>query len=537
MRRLLIIPRLCHLDSLAVSIVKALMPSGTARRFENICDDCIRHLCSPAGIIISTFSVLAAGLLLNPPADPDLFARVAVGRLISRDGVYLFDPFAFTPRKPLFIDHEWFAGYLFYWITRIGGDRGIVFFSLFTVFLSIWFLHRAATAYLSNSRAVFSPCFFFGVLQCGYIWGSFVRSQVITYLFLPVIFLGIALFERKGDRRVMLLFPLIMLVWANSHGGFVTGFAFTGLYLPVLLIRREWNKAFFTGIVFMAMLAVTAVNPYGPAVFWSFVVDAVSMPRPSISEWRPLLPDTPGNFLNYLYFSVVIAGIFLTRGKLLPVLFLAVSLWQGIAHMRLLAIPSMAAMVFFEEEFEAAARKFLKVPRAFIGAFAFTVAGLTIAAACFALFRTASLPRTVLDYSAFPVEATEWLRTSGLKGNLLVDFNKGSFAMWRLYPRFLISLDGRYEEVYPEETVRSVSEALEPESEGFLKSFEEIAPDFVLLGTGEIVRKALSLLPHEWRVFKSAGRFTVLGKGTPPPPGPLMPENGENGVDTWKPLF
>lgn len=522
-----------YLDSHVPSIVKAVMPSIMVERFENFCDSCIRCLCSPAGIIISTFAVLTAGLLVNPPADPDLFARVAVGRLISRDGVYLFDPFAFTPRKLFFIDHEWFAGYFFYWITKLGGDRGLVFFSLFTLLLSIWILYRAAGIYAPDSRSIFFPCFFFGVVQCVYVWGSFVRSQVFTYLFLPVIFLGIACCERRDDRRVMLLFPLIMLVWANAHGGFVTGFAFVVLYMLVLAIRMEWHKALFTAAVCLAMLAVTAVNPYGFAAFWSFVIDAVSMARPSISEWGPLLPDSPENLLNYLYFLTVLAGLWVTRGKLLPVLFLAVSLWQGIAHMRLLAIPSMVAAVFLEEEFEAAARKFLKLSPVFIRASAFTISGLTAAAVCFVFFRIVSLPAVVLNYSGYPVEAAEWLRESGLRGKLLVDFNTGSFAMWRLYPEFLISLDGRYEEVYPEETVLRVSEALEPESAGFLRSFEEVAPDYALFRTGERVRRALDLLPQEWRVFRSAGRFTVLGKGTPPPAGPVM----EQRPDIWNPLY
>ena len=52
-------------------------------------------------------------LFMQQGADPDLFARVAMGRLIHTSmSIPMQDPFAYTPVKDIWIDHEWLSGLL-----------------------------------------------------------------------------------------------------------------------------------------------------------------------------------------------------------------------------------------------------------------------------------------------------------------------------------------------------------------------------------------------------------------------------------------
>ena len=44
------------------------------------------------------------------------------------------------------------------------------------------------------------------------------------------------------------------------------------------------------------------------------------------------------------------------------------------------------------------------------------------------------------------------LEAANAEGNLAVPFRWGSYALWRLYPRIQVSIDGRYEETYPDAT-------------------------------------------------------------------------------------
>ncbi len=53
----------------------------------------------------------------------------------------------------------------------------------------------------------------------------------------------------------------------------------------------------------------------------------------------------------------------------------------------------------------------------------------------------------------YPVAAVGRLEAE--RGNLAVFFNWGEYALYLLYPGVLVSIDGRYETVYPEEVVRA----------------------------------------------------------------------------------
>jgi hypothetical protein len=54
----------------------------------------------------------------------------------------------------------------------------------------------------------------------------------------------------------------------------------------------------------------------------------------------------------------------------------------------------------------------------------------------------------------YPVREVDILSRAQAKGNLAVPFWMGSYASWRLYPDIKISMDGRYEAIYPESTFR-----------------------------------------------------------------------------------
>jgi hypothetical protein len=67
------------------------------------------------------------------------------------------------------------------------------------------------------------------------------------------------------------------------------------------------------------------------------------------------------------------------------------------------------------------------------------------------------LPQAALQPSElakffYPVRTVDILDLAKAEGNLAVPFRWGSYASWRLAPRIKVSMDGRYEETYPDET-------------------------------------------------------------------------------------
>lgn len=65
-----------------------------------------------------------------------------------------------------------------------------------------------------------------------------------------------------------------------------------------------------------------------------------------------------------------------------------------------------------------------------------------------------------IGLDCYPARAVEFIKINKLEGNLLVPFNWGSYALWKLYPQNLVSIDGRYEETYTNQAYEDLSEII-----------------------------------------------------------------------------
>jgi hypothetical protein len=83
---------------------------------------------------------------------------------------------------------------------------------------------------------------------------------------------------------------------------------------------------------------------------------------------------------------------------------------------------------------------------------AVAVAYVVIAAAVAWRFLPNAAVEPAVPASFYPVRAVDVLEAANAEGNLAVPFRWGGYALWRLYPRIHVSIDGRYEETYPDAT-------------------------------------------------------------------------------------
>ena len=110
-----------------------------------------------------------------------------------------------------------------------------------------------------------------------------------------------------------------------------------------------------------------------------------------------------------------------------------------------------------------------------------------------------------------------WLWSSGYEGKLLVNFNEGSFALWRLFPRFRVSVDGRFEEVYEENVVEQTHCALSSKCSRQKNAIEFINPDVIL---SEKSQFALNASLAYKRVYADERHEVFVRVGLEPVNGP-----------------
>ena len=489
-----------------------------------------------------TLLLLSWIFLLAREADPDLFARVAVGRLIQVHGeVVAHDPFAYTLTKPVWIDHEWLSGVVFHALSQAGGDGALLLFKLVICALSIWLLFKAR---LSDSQegAAAVPALLLMAATSAHIWTSTVRSQVFTYLFVPFFLYAFVRHAREGKRWVLIPLPLIMAFWVQAHGGFVVGLGF----LSIFVLERTWRSAHPIWPVwasFLGCLAASWLSPYAGTSFWRYILEAVSMDRPGVTEWDALPLFSLGALAPHLFVLLIGVGIVRARGAAgvdrFAWVLLLLSLYFGYRHQRLVAILMMVSYVFFSDLMARAlgAARTSATPwyrtslsRGFGLAQWLAVHALVVA--CSLNLLSSGL---ALEYRPYPVAALEWLWSHRPGGKLLVGFNQGSYALWRLYPRFLVSLDGRYEEVYPQTTVRSVEEALDPSSPFHEESLRAVLPDFILVRTRYDQVDPDRGFGEGWQLIFQDEQYAILEAAGETPAPVAGPGIGE--VDIWRPRF
>lgn len=509
-------------------------------KFENASDRARNLLSSPLFAVWAIPLILVAKLLTLSPADPDLFARIAMGHLaLSRLTVPLTDPFAFTKTLPMWVDHEWLSGLIFYLVASLGGDPGLILLRLLLAVLATLVVIQASIRFVPHCNARFlwiTLC----ILHAAAAWTSTVRCQAFTYLFIPLLYWAIIEYRTHKNGFFLALTPLIAVAWVNMHGGYALGCILIGLLCAVQLFEKRLTK----GLIAIALGWAIApfFTPYGFVGFVRFLVGSLGMERPGILEWYPLHTDTPSFIMTAILTLPLAVGMILRRrgSDIFTVGALVFSGYCAFRHTRFLPFFMITAAVYGGPCVDAVLERLKSLrPSLFLAALrsgAVTILCLLAFGALALIGMAFSKKSYHLSFKDYPVGAVEWLRDNELSGRLLVDFNLGSYALWRLYPRFKISVDGRYEEAYPEETVRTNALAFRPELAIGKESLERIDPTHILLPNTHNITDPESAFGNGWMIIYRDPEAVILsrnGSGSVASPG----NYDEIPQDMWVPLF
>jgi len=345
------------------------------------------------------------------------------------------------------------------------------------IFALLFRLHRKVHQ-VSGLYAFYALLFLVELYSVGLC--TTLRSHIFSFLFftLELYWLECVRFGLKEKHSLWLLVPLITL-WGNLHGGFVMGLLLLICYgLGEALLQRKLQVGMFHWIIAVVSgLTLGVLNPYGFS-YWIFLFQAWTLDRSMIGEWTPLRFDNwkflPAQLAFLLGTSIPLMRWAFrnqqdpeeTQSLLTPtiVLFMVIAMMLKALRMQPFVAWTLIAFLplFFSPDF---IRRVVPKP---VKTFSKKQASLVCTTLpslilLFALGMTIYLQITgnllkvnlsdemsppSISGTRYPVGAIEYLRQSPFHGNLMVFFGAGEFALWELYPRFKISMDGRYEEVY-----------------------------------------------------------------------------------------
>lgn len=481
--------------------------------------------------------VICLVLLQDLQADPDLFARVAVGRLVEiAGGVIIKDPFSYLPTHEVWYDHEWLAGVVFYRIAAAFGDYGLFVFKLLICWLTVYLLIKASEVYAESKHHSYLLAGL-GLFAYASIWGTTVRSRVFTFLFLALLLYGAALFRVKRRARLLWLLPPIMFVWANTHGGFVVGLFCLTVFAAVDAFQHK-SGALPLLAALIASAAASLINPYGFG-YIEYIIQAVGMQRVDIPEWRAPQLLSMGMVLPLSFIALAAFAIIRRRVSPEGAVITVLCAYQALNHARMIPFAMFSVIVFCGSGFglllhdlrQCAPRWHPVLRRSFSA----VTAGLLLFSAVRAVTVLAQPRKFALDYADYPVSALEWLWNERNGGKVLLNFDIGSYALWRLYPLYRISVDGRYEEVYSSQTVRSAMELIDPNTANLPERIAQNGADYILIPSRSEMFQRREVLGDNWTVAYKDNNYSVLERRnsdkSPSSGGEWMPR------DIWRPSF
>ena len=392
--------------------------------------------------------------------DPDLWGHIKFGGdLWEAKALNRFDIYSYTAFGSEWINHEWLSELVMYFVYHIFGSPGLLIGKILLGFAVVYLLSR-----INFHRACDPLVYAFVFLLAVFVMspGFMIRPQLFTFLFVSYFFYVFHMYLERG-KNLMWSLPLVMVLWVNCHGGFVVGLGmFPLVVVCVIIFRRKKNKdkRYVRSLLFWMVLTEISVliNPYGYHLL-TFLYKTLSTPR-DIWEWNPI-----GIFdLSHLRFKIlailVLVSLFWNKkGKRLWELgIVIIALVYAFRSQRHTVIFAIVAAPCLTENLSLAAKKIalnerLKSLPGFVilNVFLFVLIGYQI------LFTADKYIKTqfniMVDPMKYPIYAVRFLKDNGIKGNILLPFEWGEYAIWKLYPDSKVSIDGRFKTAYPEEVL------------------------------------------------------------------------------------
>lgn len=469
-----------------------------------------------AFFIGALFAVSVQGhMLLN--TDGDIGRHITIGTYIAENfKIPTSDIFSHTMYGERLVPHEWLAQWIFSRFHAWIGLDGVVALTSILIaatFTLVYHEIRKRGSHVIIALMVAGLAAFASSLH----W--IARPHVFTFLFVAIWTYLLA--DRNSN---VWYFPVIMLVWANTHGAFIAGFAIwfahvAGWTWDTLHKQVDRGQGIRLAMIGFSSFAVTFINPSGWHL-WStstgyygneFLVNStIEYLSPNFHNW------STWPFLLMLVICLLGIGLkprLQTHEAFLLAGWTALSLYsaRNIPLFAIITAPYVATVIQSNlpsssilQKFETTINNVEKNHKGIV---------LPILAVILLLKTSASQigynPANKFDPDKFPVHAVDWLESNPQEGKMFNNFIWGGYLLYRLFPQELVFIDGQTD-FYGETFTREYAQVMKLE-DGWENVLNKYDVSWV------IVESHRSLIPSlqsdlDWQIVYQDDTTTILHK-------------------------
>ncbi len=348
--------------------------------------------------------------------DPDFGWHLTSGFYFRAHGIPAHDIYTYTAHNFKWIDHEWGNDVIVSFIYGWGN-----YIALAIVFSLLW----TASLFINNKS---KNSLVLLVATLGILPYSGIRPIAWTAFLLSVLLRITA----SKNKYLKLSIPILFIIWANLHAGFVIGLIYL-IYLGVTKKSRFW-----TGI-FIASVLATFINAYGPVLYVEVMRTLLDPSLHNhITEWKSFNFEFSSNI--YILFWAVGFCLF-SRKKLRSYIgfdfLLFLSALSANRNFPLFVVSSInKTNDYIEQIYRSFPKKITKSGKNVLLIF---LIGF-ISAVSYSIWLDYFPIQSIL--SNYPVAQVQYLNKHKCQGNLFNDYNDGGYIIWKL-PSTPVFIDGR----------------------------------------------------------------------------------------------
>lgn len=450
----------------------------------------------------------------------DVYLHLVTGRhIITSRGLPNADIFSFTNFGNRWVMHEWFYQIFLYFINNTFGIWGLKILGAGILTATLYTNKKNGELLGASSFAAwFTTLIFF------LSWINFIglRPHIITFLFFSLSLHLILRFRYQHQHKLLYFFPAIMVLWVNSHGGFLVGIILLGYTTVLTTIERRiqgihqrlpWPLINSLALTIIASL----VNPYGyeQLLFPFQLMDQWVMNY--VIEWRP--PDF-GQFRSALFLAMVALFVLLLRQSsgterwfrlLLTLPFILASL-EAVRHLPIASFilspflatqisslrkrPASALSVDCITSQQRASATATRLLRAELGPVEYILNWVVLFIFCTTFyFLSPALKQHATEnfHQKFPVGATQYLIDNDLRGRMFTTLQYSDYILFTRYPVQQVFYDVRLE-IYGKEIAQDYLRIINAQV-GWQDLFEKYAFEFCVVDKSEAIYDALAASP------------------------------------------
>lgn len=255
----------------------------------------LHWLPQPPGIDLLVFGFIFVLIsFILPLHDPDFYWHIKSGEYIfSTRSLPTTDIFSFTMQDQPWVLHEWLSQLVLYWTYSWFGFPGIRILTAALFTLSFYIINRLSYALNTN---LFHTTMLTGVFLILSLPSCSPRPQLFTFLFLAIFVYALFRLKYENDKRYLLVLPMVMVLWANSHGGYFIGLILIGILWFSELVQVYFSRSsgglpsgYFRALslTLVATLLASLLTPYTYHLWlYPFEVMQMEATKVFISEWQ-----------------------------------------------------------------------------------------------------------------------------------------------------------------------------------------------------------------------------------------------------------